>query len=69
MTETKRTTVNLPKDLLEGAQRVAGESITETIILGLKLVKRTGAYSKAQALRGKLDLKIDIDVSRERNRR
>jgi hypothetical protein len=65
----KRVTVNLPGDLLEEAEQVTGLGITETLVAGLKLLAQRRAYSKALALRGKLDLKLDLDVSRERSRR
>jgi len=65
----KRITANIPESLLKDATAVTGESLTETIIQGLKLIKRTAAYSKAQALKGKLNLELDIEVSRERTRR
>jgi hypothetical protein len=69
MDRIKRTTANLPADLLDDATRLTGKGITETLIEGLRLVKRTGAYNKAQAMRGKLKLKINLDVSRERRHR
>ncbi len=66
MNAIKRTTANLPEDLLQDARSVTKKGITETIIYGLELVKRTGAYAKAQRLRGRLSLDIDIKQSRER---
>lgn len=68
MHKIKRTTMNLPAELLEEALRATGKGITETVIDGLRLVKRTQAYQKAKALQGNLNLEIDLDVSRERNR-
>ena len=65
----KRVTVNLPDDLLRDAEQVTGRGITETLIEGLRLVARRRAYTKALELRGKLDLRIDMEVSRERARR
>jgi hypothetical protein len=65
----RRVTVNLPDDLLREAEQVTGKGITETLIAGLTLLARRRAYTKAQALRGKLDLRIDLDASRERARR
>lgn len=62
-------TVNLPDDLLQEAELVTGRGITETLIEGLKLLAQRRAYAKALDLRGKLDLKIDLDASRERARR
>ena len=69
MASIKRTTVNLPAELLNEATGVTGKGITETLVEGLELIRRSGAYEKARALRGRLNLKIDLDVSRERTRR
>ncbi len=68
-TKIKRTTANLPLDLLKEATKVTGKGITETLIDGLLMIKRSSAFAKAQALKGKLKLEIDIEESRERNRR
>jgi hypothetical protein len=62
----KRITVNLPRDLLEDAGEVTGLGMTETIVQGLQLLARRRAYTKAMALKGKLDLRIDLDAARER---
>jgi len=69
MNRIKRTTANLPAELLRDATRTTGKGITETLIEGLELVKRSSAYYKAKALHGRFRLKIDLDTSRERNRR
>lgn len=69
MYRTRRVTANLPGDLLEGACRTTGKGITETLVRGLELVRRSRAAQKAAKLKGKLDLAIDIDVSRGRDRR
>ncbi len=63
---TKRITANIPSALLDEATSVSGKGITETLIAGLELVKRSRAFAKAQALRGKIHLDIDLDVERER---
>lgn len=65
--KSRRTILNLPEELLSEAQAVTGENITKNVIKGLNLVKKSKAFGQAQALRGKLDLKIDIKTSRERN--
>ncbi|HWZ88878.1 MAG TPA: hypothetical protein VNW92_08505 [Polyangiaceae bacterium] len=62
----KRVTVNLPAQLLNEAEQVSGRGITDTIVLGLQLLARRRAYAKAIALKGKLNLTIDVDSSRER---
>ncbi len=66
--DARRITANLPGDLLDDAMSVTGKGITETLIEGLRLVRRTRAYEKARALRGKLQLQIDLEESRERRR-
>lgn len=69
MTSVRRITANLPRDLLDDAMRATGRGITETLIEGLDLVRRRRAYESAMALRGKLLLDVDLEVSRERNGR
>ena len=69
MGRARRITANLPENLLDDALRVTGKGITETPVTGLRLVRRTRAYGKAMALRGKVHLVIDLDESRERARR
>ncbi|EMM87357.1 hypothetical protein LEP1GSC161_4049 [Leptospira santarosai str. CBC1416] len=36
--------------------------------MGLELLKRSRAYDKAQKLKGKIKIQINLDVSRERSR-
>jgi len=69
MNATRRVTANLPVDLLERARRVTGQGITETLVRGLDLVRRSAAAGKAARLRGRLRLEVDIGASRERARR
>jgi hypothetical protein len=71
MEKSKRITANLPAELLEEAQEISQQGITETIILGLQMVRRTRAYEKAAKLKGrlKIDLEsLDLEASRERSR-
>jgi hypothetical protein len=69
MAQTQRITANLPEDLLREAMQVTGVGITETLVTGLRLVRRSGAYDRALALKGKLHLDVDLEKSRERRRR
>lgn len=69
MTTIKRVTANLPEDVLREAMEVTGEGITETLVAGLRQIRRSGAYSTAMALKGKIRLNIDLERSRERSRR
>ena len=62
----KRVTANLPEELLRAATRASGMGITGTMVRGLELLARHRAYEKALRLKGKLDLRIDLDASRER---
>lgn len=69
MNKTRRITANIPLELLADALSATGEGITETLVQGLRLVKRSRAFDKAQKLKGKLELQIDIRESRERTYR
>ena len=66
---TKRITANLPEALLEAAMQVTGKGITDTLIEGLQRLKRAQAYQNAMALRGHVQVRIDLEESRERRRR
>ena len=68
MTNAKRITANLPKDLLEKAMKVTRKGITETIVEGLQQVRRRSAYEGAMALRGNIKLDVDLENARERRR-
>ena len=65
----RRVTANLPEALLREAREVTGRGITETLVEGLRLVKQRRAYTRFLALRGTLDLHVDLAESRERTRR
>lgn len=69
MGRAKRITANLPEDLLADAMKITRRGITDTLVEGLRLVRRARGYEKALALRGKVHLDIDLEASRERGRR
>jgi hypothetical protein len=69
MAQARRITANLPADLLDDAMSVTGKGITDTLVEGLRLVRRARGYEKALALRGRLQLAVDLEESRERRRR
>lgn len=69
MPKVKRITANLPYDLLREAKKMTHKGITETLVYGLELVRRSSAFHKVKALKGKLQLKIDLEESRERRTR
>ncbi|MCB0408531.1 MAG: hypothetical protein KDD34_10020 [Bdellovibrionales bacterium] len=64
MSAEKKVTVMLPKELLNSALKASGEGITPTLRKGLELVAAKDAYKKLLALKGKFDLKIDLNESR-----
>lgn len=69
MEAARKITANIPEKLLREAQRVTQSGITETLIEGLRILRRQRAYQEFQSLKGKLDLDIDLELARERNRR
>jgi len=69
MESVKRITANLPAGLLDDAMAVTGKGITETLVEGLQLVRQRRAYQKAMALKGKLQLDIDLEELRDRSGR
>lgn len=69
MEAARKITANIPEGLLKEAQKVTGAGITETLIEGLRLLRRRLAYQAFENLKGKLHLEIDLDQARERNRR
>lgn len=52
----KHITADVPEDLLREAMAVTNQGVSETLIAGLELVRRSRAYQEAMALRGKLDI-------------
>ena len=68
MEPVRRVTANLPRKLLKEALLTTRNGITETLVEGLRLVRRRRAYEKAMALKGKIRINIDIDQARERSR-
>ena len=66
MTRGRRITANLPEQLLEDALEVTGKGITETLVEGLRLVRRARAYEKAMALRGMVSFSIGVAHTRSR---
>ena len=62
-----RTTLDLPDDLMNEAQRVLGfKSKTDTVILSLTELIRRRRIEELKGLLGRVDLDIDIDRSRRR---
>jgi hypothetical protein len=49
-----KITVQIPRDLLQKAQRASGTGITQTVRAGLQLVAASRAYARLRRLRGKV---------------
>jgi hypothetical protein len=54
METARKITVEVPRELLERAQRASGAGITETIRTGLRLVAASRTYARLRRLRGKV---------------
>jgi Arc/MetJ family transcription regulator len=65
-----RTTLDLPDDLLEEAQRLLGfKSKTDVVVLSLRELVRRRRIEELKALLGSIQLDIDVPRSRRRPRR
>ncbi len=49
---TRKITVEVPRELLQRAQRASGQSITATVRKGLEQVAASDVYERLRALRG-----------------
>ena len=65
MKAEKKVTVMLPEELLKRALKASGEGVTPTLRKGLELVAAKDAYKALLKLKGKFDLKIDLDDLRK----
>jgi hypothetical protein len=65
MRSEKKITVMLPEELLERALKASGEGITPTLRKGLELVAAKDVYKGLLKLKGKFDLKLDLDELRK----
>jgi hypothetical protein len=66
MKTARKITVEVPRELLEKAQKASGTGVTKTVRDGLQLVAASWAYARLRQLRGKVrftrrlaDLKAD----------
>ncbi len=64
MKAARKITVVLPEDLLHRAMKASGEGMTPTLRKGLELVAAKDAYKGLLKLKGKFDLKIDLNELR-----
>ena len=62
-----RTTLDIPRDLIEEARRILGfKSKTDTVILSLQELIRRRRIEELKDLMGSVELDIDLDASRRR---
>lgn len=61
----RKITINVPADLLARAQKSSGQSITETIRQGLRLVAAGETFRQVAKLRGTVKFSVDLARLRE----
>jgi hypothetical protein len=61
MEAARKITVEIPRELLEKAQRATGSGVTQTVRAGLELIAASQAYSNLHRLRGKVRFSRTID--------
>ena len=54
MDTVRKITVEVPRELLEKAQRASGTGVTQTVRTGLQLVAASRTYARLRKLRGKV---------------
>jgi len=65
MKPEKKITVMLPEDLLDRALKASGEGIAATLRKGLELVAARDIYKRLLKLKGKFDLRLDLEELRK----
>lgn len=61
----KKVTVNLPMTLLLRMQEMTGLGITATLIKGLRELEKREKRSALKQLRGKLNINLDLERTRQ----
>ena len=61
----RKVTMELPEGLVKAALQETQKSLTETVRQGLEILVARRASKQLAALRGKLDLKLDLTELRE----
>jgi len=54
MKTARKITIEVPRELLEKAQRASGTGVTQTVRAGLQLVAASRTYAQLRRLRGKV---------------
>jgi hypothetical protein len=68
--DTQKVTAHLPAELLRRAQEMTGKGVTETLKRGLEELTTTEAYRRLRALRGQVQLSINLEeLRRDKPRR
>jgi hypothetical protein len=65
MGEMRKITVSLPAELVAASLRASGKGLTETITEALTEARQRSASRALLAMRGKIDLQIDLAALRE----
>jgi hypothetical protein len=65
MSAQRKITVQLPADLVDRAQKASGQSLTETIRQGLRLVAAGETFRQVAKLRGAVKFSVDLARLRE----
>ena len=70
MMKDMRTTLDIPRELMEEARNLLGfKSKTDTVILSLRELIRHRRIEELQSLLGQVELDVDVARSRRRPRR
>jgi hypothetical protein len=54
METDRKVTVQLPRELLDKAQKASGTGITQTVRIGLQLVAASRTYARLRQMRGRV---------------
>jgi len=65
MSAAQKVTANLPRDLLERAQRVTSKGVTATLVAALEALERESKRTGLRKLRGKIRFDLDLEASRK----
>lgn len=61
----RKVTVLLPEELIRKATTASGVGITSTLRRGLELLVVESAYEQLRSMKGKLDLNLSLNESRQ----
>jgi hypothetical protein len=64
MATTTKVTANLPKEEPSRARAITGQGITKTLVEGLRALDRENARRSLRALRGKVEIHVDLARTR-----